>query len=93
MPKYEIISHGGMYSDYFQGCGVSWTTFDHVATGCGYTAKDAYEDAVEDIYQSHEYEAVQALKLPKRPRGIRQRDHVPARSEGCYWYVSIRYSF
>lgn len=87
--KYEIIDHGYMYSDYFQGCGTAFTDFDFVATGCGSNAKEAYEDAVEMIYQTHDSKRV---KLPKRPYGIRVKDRVPAACEECYWYVSIRYS-
>ncbi len=29
--RIEIINHGVMYSDYFQGCGLAFTDFTHVA--------------------------------------------------------------
>lgn len=88
--SYEILNHGYEHSQYFQGCGVSYTPFDDIATGVGYDAKEAYEDAVEQLAWEWDVEA-----LPKRPRGIRTRDHVPARlfSEDMneiYWYVSVR---
>lgn len=92
MPKYEIIDHCWDNCQYFQGCGTAFTTFDYVQTGCGDNAKEAYEDAVNCIYQAHDSKEVEKLKLPKRPRGINKKDHVPANSEDCYWYISIRYS-
>ena len=91
--RFEIIDHGWNNSQYFQGCGVAYTDYDSVVTGCGHNAKDAYENAVENLFQTEDTEKTQRLRLPKRPRGIRATDHVPARSsEDCYWYVSIRYS-
>lgn len=92
MSKYEIIDHGYMYPDYFQGCGTAFTDFDSCVTGCGNSAKEAYEDAVELVYQSEDSKVAERLHLPKRPRGIRLSDKVPARYEESYWYVSIRYS-
>jgi hypothetical protein len=95
--NYEIINHGWKNSQYFQGCGCSHTRFDHVATGAGNNAKEAYEDALEQIYSAHGSRQADRLHLPKRPAGIRQTDKVPAAismQEGneCYWYVSIRYN-
>lgn len=93
MAKHEIINHGWDNCQYFQGCGTAFTPFNFVVTGCGMNAKEAYENAVEDIYRAHDIEDVERLKLPKRPRGINKKDKVPARAgEECYWYVSIRYN-
>ena len=92
MPQFEIINHGWDNSQYFQGCGTAYTEYDSVVTGCGDNAKDAYEDAVDSVFQIEDTGQAEKLRLPKRPRGIRVADHVPARSEDCYWYVSIRYS-
>lgn len=89
MKKYEIISHGMERSDYFQGCGVSFTSFDHCITGIGSNEKEAYEDAVEQVYKVDDN--ADALRLPTRPRGIRSRPTVPASSEDLYFYVSIRW--
>lgn len=84
--EFQIISHGYMYPDYFQGCGVAFTEFQDVATGCGNDAKEAYEDAVESLAQC----GWNVDKLPRRPRGIRASDRVPARCDEAYWYVSVR---
>lgn len=51
-PLYEVISHGIDHSQYFQGCGVSYTPFDHVVTGAGSSAWDALDDAREQLAQT-----------------------------------------
>ena len=91
-PQYEIINHGYDHSQYFQGCGVAFTSFEHVVTGCGLNAKEAYEDAVEQIAMAgHE------INLPTRPHGINAKDKVPAKLtkeevNEAWFYVSIRYN-
>lgn len=86
---YEIINHGADHSQYFQGCGVSHTSFEHVATGVSVNAKEAYEDAIEGIAQM----GYDVSTLPTRPRGIRQTDAVRDSEETdneVHYYVSIR---
>lgn len=85
--EYKIINHGYDHSQYFQGCGTYSSTFENVVTGCGMDAKEAYEDALDQMAQV----GVNVDSMPTRPRGIRRRDKVPAKTEDCYWYVSIRY--
>jgi len=85
--EYEILDHGMMYSDYFQGCGVSYTRFTHVWTGAGDSSKEAYNDALDQMSMD-DWEA--AEKMPKRPTGIRTHPTVPHDSEDIYFYVSIR---
>ena len=46
---FEVIDHGIDGSQYFQGCGVAYTDFDHVVTGCGQNAREAWEDALEQL--------------------------------------------
>lgn len=94
--KYEIINHGWDNAQYFQGCGVTFTDFNYCVTGCGDDAKEAYEDAVEQVAQVLTSKKFTKLALPKRPRGINAKDKVPARlsrqeENECYWYVSIRF--
>ena len=91
---FEIINHGPEHSDYFRGCGIAFTDFDTVSTGIGYDAKEAFEDAVEQLYMMDIDSASLDKILPKRPRGIRKSDHVSARAgEDCWWHVSIRVKF
>jgi hypothetical protein len=44
---FEVIDHGIEHSQYFQGCGVSHSRFTDVATGIGYSAHEAGQDALE----------------------------------------------
>ena len=90
--EHEILNHGYDHSQYFQGCGTG-SHFEHVVTGCGNNAKEAYEDAVEQVHCS----VIDVeVKLPERPRGIRKKDSVPAKyckeESEIYYYVSIRFN-
>lgn len=94
----EIINHGYEHSQYFQGCGTYGTDFDIVYTGSGDNAKDAYDDAVEQLYMSDIDSKSLDKVIPKRPAGIRKSDKVPAaitkhEENEVYWYVSIRVAF
>lgn len=90
--NFEIINHGARNAQYFLGCDNVFTKFDHVVTGAGNNAVEAYNDAVKQVYQILGNEA-DKLHLPKQPRGygITKRHRVSARSEDFYWYVSIRF--
>ena len=46
---FEIVDHGINHAQYFQGCGVSYTKFKDVATGCGDTPSEALADALEQL--------------------------------------------
>ena len=50
---FELIDHGIHGSQYFQGCGTSFTSYEHVSTGCGDNPHEAVEDAIEQIACSH----------------------------------------
>lgn len=88
---YEIVNHGPDHSDYFQGCGTYGTPFDEVSTGIGTNAKEAYQDALEGLYQLDlDRDSLDKL-LPVNPRNIRKKDKIPKNAEdGCWWYVSVR---
>ena len=88
---YEIINHGYEHAQYFQGCGTAFTEYEDCFTGIGDNAKEAYEDAVEQLATA-DYDI---SSLPTRPIGIRKRDKVPAsyhkdELNEIYWHVSIR---
>jgi len=68
--EYEIINHGMEHSQYFQGCGTSFTRFTHVWTGIGDSSKEAYNDALEQMAMEDEQAAAM---MPTRPSGIRVR--------------------
>lgn len=46
---FEVLNHGRHLPDYFPGCGVAFTRWTHVATGCGDDAKGALDDALEQL--------------------------------------------
>ena len=85
--EYEIINHGMEHSQYFQGCGTSFTRFTHVWTGIGDSSKEAYNDALEQMAMEDEQAAVM---MPTRPSGIRVRPKVPAHWEDINYIVTIR---
>ena len=85
--EYEIINHGMEHSQYFQGCGTSFMDYTHVWTGAGDSSKEAYEDALDQMFMD---DSEAALMMPTRPSGIRVRPRVPHDSEDVYFYVSIR---
>lgn len=85
--EYEIINHGMEHSQYFQGCGVYGTRFTHVWTGIGDSSKEAYNDALDQMFMD-DREA--AEKMPNRPGGFKLRPKIPAGLEDIYFYVSIR---
>ena len=87
--SFDVVNHGWHHSDYFQGCGASFTRYTHAFTGIGHCAKEAFEDAVEQACQSLPSE--EHDRLPVRPRGIRKTDCVPAGAgDDVYWFVTLR---
>jgi hypothetical protein len=96
---FQIINHGVDHAQYFQGCGVAFTSYDDAVTGIGDNAREAYDDALEQLASC----GYDVGRLPSRPRGIRQSDTVDAhlRRNGedpkeqpedseLWYYVSIR---
>lgn len=90
--RYEIIQHGVEYADYFAGCGVAHTPFNAVVTGIGDNATEAYEDAVDQIYQALDTAQAEKLRLPTGPHGVRLTDCAPSSMGDAYYYLSIRYN-
>jgi hypothetical protein len=101
VPRYEIVNHGIDTPSYFPGIGVSHTPYTHVAVGIGDNAKAAYQDAVDQIYTTHDSAQAEALRLPRKPHGIRKSDSVSQACPGTDWddseewpqyYVAILYT-
>ena len=66
--RIEIINHGVMYSDYFQGCGIAFTDYTHAATGIGSSEREAFDDALEQLAQQDglegvDWDAVEAMAI------------------------------
>ena len=49
--EFELVDHGIEHEQYFQGCGVSFTQFEDVATGIGDNPAEAIDDALECLAQ------------------------------------------
>lgn len=47
--EFEVRYHGIGHEQYFQGCSVSFTQWDECYTGCGATASEALDDALEQM--------------------------------------------
>lgn len=46
---YEIVDHGIVNSQYFQGCGTVFTQYKHCATGIGDDFREAVDDCLEQL--------------------------------------------
>lgn len=49
---YRVVQHGVCDCQFFQGHGISCTSWADCATGCGYTEQEALEDALESLAQN-----------------------------------------
>jgi hypothetical protein len=92
---FEVCDHGIDYEQYFQGCILSFTEYEDVATGIGDNPAEAIDDALEQLaMQDWETEGMEKriLKqelpgkraLPKTPRVLRKH------GEEAHYYISIR---
>ena len=81
--EYEILDHGVTNSQYFRGCGTSFTEYEDVATGIGSSAAEALEDALDMAAQMDWDVETITDKLSTRTT-------VPDDADDCYHYVSIR---
>lgn len=95
--EFAIIDHGRQHSDYFQGCGVCGTQFDNVATGVGNDAREALEDALEQIasnWDDIDTELLQIAILAEYP-DFNDRSKVAASAvdsdSDALYHVSIRH--
>lgn len=95
---YEILDHGIEHSQYFQGCGTSFTEYVDVATGIGDNAYEALEDALESLAQGEWSVDAIANRYDENAQGICQdcehygKDDNDDVCEGCelHYHVSVR---
>lgn len=95
---YEVIVHGFDHSQYFQGCGVAYTQFTEVATGCGGSPKEAGLDALEQIYSRLDgHYGLDALEAEIEGLSDDTKEFDQAHAENpeseLWWYVSIRWRY
>jgi hypothetical protein len=101
MLKFEVVNHGKHHSQYFQGCGVAFTKFTHVATGAGDSEYAAGEDALDQFYADGP--ATNALDNIALREAVDALSHKPDVHDDCettkkghedcevYYYVSLRW--
>jgi hypothetical protein len=87
------VNHGIENEQYFQGCGVSFTEFEDVATGIGNNYHAALDDALDSLAQgawdveSNQDMLMELSELEERHGNESLSEHI---SEDCYYYASIR---
>ena len=103
---YELIDHGIDNSQYFPGCGVAFTPYSNVVTGCGDNPAEAIEDCLNQIGQcGFDAESlfaqiltdegwVSSAHIPTEPSASEDCDPDDAQDYGCevYYYVSLRWN-
>src|SRR5688500_3354046 len=86
--RYEIIDHGIEHEQYFQGCGISGTSYTDCATGIGDSFFEALEDAADQLAQ-------QGFEMlpPELEAEIEEADRTEIDrslvNDECHYYASI----
>jgi len=92
--EFEIVDHGIEHEQYWQGCGLTFTAYEDIATGIGEDFAEAVGDALDalaengwnvDGMEKRICKAIGKRSLPKRPK-------VPVGWDECHYRVSIRVS-
>ena len=82
--KYEIINHGIEHEQYFQGCGISCTEYEDIATGMSNNFTDALDDAADSLAQNDwDTKTIQELQMRSVNAQI-------IKNPDIHYYVSIR---
>src|ERR1035438_5584528 len=89
--EFEMVDHGIENSQYFQGCGLSHTDYDDIATGIGNDPAEAIDDALESLAQNDwDVEGMEKRILAQefpRKRKLPTRPSVPMKAEDCYYRI------
>ena len=92
--EFEIVDHGIEHEQYWQGCGLTFTAYEDIATGIGEDFAEAVGDALDALAENgwnvkgmekRICKAIGKRSLPKRPK-------VPVGWDECHYRVSIRVS-
>lgn len=96
---FQLIDHGIDHSQYFQGCGVAFTSFDNAVTGIGDNPAEAIDDCLEQIAQAgFDTEGMEARII--KQEGLEALPESPSVADeyGCdetgeaHYFVSIRWN-
>lgn len=101
---FEILDCGVDHAQYFQGIGTAFTRYNHASLGCGMTAAESIEDALEAVAMEGEnidFSAIEADEMYKalssETRDIYEiLGEEPTEEESehdeRYYYTAIRYN-
>lgn len=95
--RFELIDHGIEGSDYFQGCGVSCTSFGNVVTGIGDNPAEAIDDCLEQIASGTDFNTEGMEQRILAEEGWSELPTAPSVTEEgysteSYYHVSIRWN-
>lgn len=91
--EHEVVVHGVEHEQYWQGCCVSGTRFNLVATGIGDDAAEAFEDALDALALAG-WDIEGACDWADVPHaGDHDQvayEHEVGDIDECHFYVSVR---
>jgi hypothetical protein len=92
--EFELIDHGIENSQYFQGCGTAFTSFEHCATGIGNNPAEALDDLLDMVaQQGFDVEGMESRILADIGRKrMPAKPSVPQDSGDCYYHLSLRWN-
>lgn len=82
---HKIEDRGVEHEQYFQGCGISHSKWDEVASGVGSTPMEAYEDALDSLAQN----GWDTETLPQDGEGLSKKSEIPEDGEDLHHYVCV----
>jgi hypothetical protein len=94
---FELVDHGIEHAQYFQGCGVAFTSFEHVVTGTGDNPAAAIDDCLELVAQAG-FDTEDMVTRIKAQEGLEALPTTPdiqaiyGSIEDIYYFVSIRWN-
>ena len=95
---FQVLDHGIDHVQYFQGCGVFYTDYTYVCTGCGNNCKEAISDALDQVaelgYDSEDLESrikkqFNITEFATKPNT--DKYHEENEDSEMYYYLSIRF--
>ncbi len=88
---FDVVDHGVEHEQYFQGCGVACTRWDAVYTGAAKSAREALNDALEQLTVAGDYDVCSAEdRLSDALDALSDESDVPHNGHEFYHYVSIK---
>lgn len=91
--EFQLIDHGIEHSQYFQGCGVSFTPFSEVVTGIGNCPAEAIEDCLDQIAQNgYDADDAKARIMEQEGWWAMPQDPIAPKADEMWYHVSIRWN-